>query len=165
MTNRQRAPGSEDAATRPPALSALLAGSGALPPVALGLAACLLRGAPRAAAERAQLGWSAALLCFFGGVRRGLSFRQQGGASAGEIGTTLLLFMTGAAGLALPGRRLPASTLAAGFGVATVLDWLGAREGEAPRYFARLRPVQFPLIAASLLLPLSRRAQGPRSRN
>ena len=151
---RERTPGTEDAARRTPLLSALLASAGTVPVVALSLLAARTRGDVHAVATRGAIAWASGLLCFFGGVRRGLGFRQEGGPTAGEIGSALLLFFTGLGAGAVPGRRVPVGILVAGFAAATVLDVRGAETREAPRFFGRLRPLQFPLIAASLLLLL-----------
>ena len=44
-----------------------------------------------------------------------------------------------------------ALALAAGFALAAVLDTLAARRGDAPAYFAGLRPAQLSIAALSLL--------------
>ena len=65
------------------------------------------------------------------------------------------LFVTGAGALLAP-RRLPAlALLLLGYGSEAVLDPIAARRHEAPRYFARLRPVQLLVPIASLLLLLA----------
>ncbi|OYV37664.1 MAG: hypothetical protein B7Z80_12210 [Rhodospirillales bacterium 20-64-7] len=98
--------------------------------------------------------WCGALLCFFAGVARGLSFRQPGGPTFGQLGGMLCLFVLGIFALVCPAPAMALLGLLAGFAFLLVHDPQAAEEGEAPRYFARLRPVQmlFPLLSVFLLL-------------
>ena len=80
--------------------------------------------------------WAGGLLCFFAGVRRGLTFSERRGGAWREVATFLLLFFAGVAGIALAQPLL----LALGFVGAGAAGVLAARRGEAPSYFARLRP-------------------------
>ncbi len=100
--------------------------------------------------------WAGGLLCFFSGVRRGLSFSERKGAGVGEVAGFLLLFFVGVVGLTL---RQP-WVLAAGFVLAGWQDRRAARRGEAPRYFAPLRPAQAAVAALSLLAAAARPLSG-----
>ena len=93
--------------------------------------------------------WGAAILCFLAGVRRGLSFRTEGGPRAVQIVTMIVLFLAGLLALVLP-LHVAAGLLAAGYLALAVLDPVAARRGEVPLYFARLRPGQMGLAAVSL---------------
>ena len=99
---------------------------------------------------RATVTWSAAVLCFLAGVRRGLSFRQEGGPTVTQIASIIWLFVLGAAPLFSPWMLASTLLLMAGYGSMLVLDPVAARHGEAPRYFARLRPPQLLLLLAGL---------------
>ncbi len=90
--------------------------------------------------------WSGALLAFFSGVRRGLSFSEATGARPAEIATLLALFAAGVLTLLF---RSPALG-AAGLALTAVLDALAARRREAPVYFGVFRPVQLGLAAVGL---------------
>ncbi|WP_102961359.1 DUF3429 domain-containing protein [Mangrovicella endophytica] len=97
--------------------------------------------------------WGAALLIFLGGVRRGYGFALADGGSAGTVATAIWLFAAGFLGLlgTVWGYPIAAAVLEiAGFLSLAVLDPIAARRGEAPRFFARLRPSQ--MLAASACL-------------
>jgi hypothetical protein len=102
-------------------------------------------------AARAAVVWGAAILLFLAGVRRGLSFRTEGGPRPSQVAMTLWLF---ALGLLLPlvPHPLALAGLIAGFGSLLILDPRAARRGEAPLYFARLRPSQMAIPVASAAL-------------
>ena len=92
--------------------------------------------------------WASALLAFFAGVRRGLSFSEAGGASAGEIATMLALFA-----VAIISMLFCSPVLAAlGLIMVGMLDTLAARRGEAPAYFTTFRPIQMGLGAMAMLV-------------
>ena len=90
--------------------------------------------------------WSGALLAFFSGVRRGLSFSEAAGARPAEIGAFLAVFALGVLTLLF---RSPAVG-AVGLAATAVLDALAARRREAPVYFGVFRPVQLGLAALGL---------------
>ncbi len=113
------------------------------------------------AADAASI-WGGAILCFLGGVRRGLSFDDPGGAPGGDLLAMLVHFFFGVGGLVSPGRRVSLASLAAGYAALGLIDRTAAREAEAPRYFSRLRPVQAAL--ASFALASIIRAELPRPR-
>lgn len=118
-------------------------------PVALGVAVLAGGQAGEMAAEAIAL-WGAALLLFLSGVRRGLSFRTEGGWTWAQMAMFAWLFWSGLAALLLPlGWAL--WLLAAAFLSLAVLDPIAARRGEAPLYFARLRPWQMALPVVCLV--------------
>jgi hypothetical protein len=130
-------------------------GYGPMLPFAAGaLAAWGWRGAPLGQAAAAlTILWGCAILLFLSGVRRGVSFRTEGGATVAQIATMIGLFSLGFAALVLAtlDRAVPALVLLLlGFTAIAVLDPIAARRGEAPLFFARLRPVQIPIAILSL---------------
>ncbi|MGX7705760.1 DUF3429 domain-containing protein [Methylobacterium sp. Gmos1] len=136
-----------------PWLSVALGFGPMLPFVAGAAASWTLGGEPGQVAVMLTLLWACAILLFFSGVRRGVSFRTEGGATVAQIATMLALFVLGFSALlavALSRTGLAAALLIAGYGAVAVLDPIAARRGEAPLFFARLRPVQMPLAIASL---------------
>ena len=137
-----------------PWLSVALASLPMLPFVAGAVAAWTMGGEPGQAAVTATLLWACAILLFFSGVRRGVSFRTEGGATVAQIATMTGLFALGFAALlavALGRAGASAALLIVGYGLVAILDPVAARRGEAPLFFARLRPVQMPLGIASLV--------------
>ena len=147
--------GTEDPQPRTPWESFVLAYA-AMVPIAAGALACwLLHGSAALLAMRLTIGWSGAVLCFLSGVRRGLSFRQEGGPVLSQLATMLWLFVLGVASLLSP-WAVPSLVLQMlGYATMAIYDPIAAREGEAPRYFQRLRPVQMLVPMASLGLVLS----------
>jgi hypothetical protein len=91
--------------------------------------------------------WSGGLLCFFAGVRRGLSFRQSGGPTSAQLAGMLWLFCAGIGTLVTSFLLLPLIAFAS----MMLLDIAAANRREAPLYFARLREVQLWLPIISLL--------------
>ena len=108
----------------------------------------LLRGEAGSAVFRLTLLWACAILLFLSGVRRGVSFRTEGGARATQIVTMLGLFLLGFGALV---------AFSLGFGTIAVLDPIAARRGEAPLFFERLRPFQMPLAVLGLAALLAHR--------
>ncbi len=146
--------GTEQVQPRTPLVSLLLAYAATVPTAAAAGSVLLAPRAWRRPALRLGSLWAGAVLCFLAGVRRGLSFRQPGGSTVSEIGATVSLFSLGAGSLVLPRGRASLLTLLSGFVLLGIGDTRAARRGEAPRYFARLRPVQLlvPLASLSILL-------------
>ncbi len=152
--------GTEDTQTSAPWLSLLLAYAAMLPVAAGAAASLVLTGNARALVIGAAVVWAGAVLCFLSGVRRGLSFRQPGGPTVAQIAAMLFIFVVGVAALLLmlvPGLAAAAIVLLLlGFSSLAVIDPEAAREREAPRYFARLRPAQMAVPVVSLLVLLAR---------
>jgi hypothetical protein len=96
--------------------------------------------------------WSGALLTFFAGVRRGLSFSELGGARPSELASMLWLFVMGVLTLIFESPLLGAI----GFASLAALDTLAARRLQAPPYFKRFRPVQMLVGTLGLTVILAR---------
>ena len=142
---------------RTPLLSLIL-GYGAMVPFVLGaLAAWLVAGAARDLAVDLVIVWGGAILIFLAGVRRGLSFRTEGGPTAAQIATMFWLFGAGLAALVAPWPLVSVALLLAGYGSLPLLDREAASRGEAPPFFAHLRPWQMalPIISLAVLLPFT----------
>jgi hypothetical protein len=92
------------------------------------------------AADAGRL-WAGAVAVFLSGVRRGLSFRTEGGPRASQLAMMLWLFCGGLGSVLLP-LVWALWLLLALYASLAVLDPIAARRGEAPLYFARLRPAQ-----------------------
>jgi Protein of unknown function (DUF3429) len=97
--------------------------------------------------------WAAAIVLFLSGVRRGLSFRTEGGPRWTQLAMMLWLFCGGLAAMLLPVEPGLGLLLALSLSLA-VLDPLAARTGEVPLYFRRLRPAQMGLAALCLAVML-----------
>jgi len=97
--------------------------------------------------------WCGALLCFFAGVRRGLSFRQRGGPTLAQLAGMMWLFFLGIFTLLLAGRAESILLALAGFASIIPLDNAASRHDEAPHYFAWLRQLQMwvPLVSLSIM--------------
>lgn len=143
--------GIEDPKDHTPAISLALAYV-AMVPTATGAATASMFRSP--AIARLTITWAGAVLCFLAGVKRGLSFRQRGGPTVAQIASMFGLFVPGALAVLLPWRIPSLVLLLLSYGSEAVLGPVAARRDEAPRYFARLRPVQMMVPVASLLLLL-----------
>jgi hypothetical protein len=133
--------------------------AGAARDVALGLAALLpilacvaiaylFPAAPSMIPRTLAVMWSACLLAFFAGVRRGLTFSEVGGARRTELVSMLVLFGLGVTSMLF----CNAAVAALGLVCVGAFDALAARRGEAPRYFTAFRPIQMALGAGAMLL-------------
>ena len=154
--NIRLANGMKSPKTRPPLESFLLAYAAMIPLAAEACAALVLHGSALVLVVHFAVAWAGALLCFFSGVHRGLSFRQPGGPRLSQLGDMMWLFVIGVASLMSPWPGPSIVLQLAGFASMAVLDPLAAIHGEAPRYFARLRPVQLLIPVASLAVLLWR---------
>lgn len=137
-----------------PFVSFVLAYAAMVPIVAGAAAVWALRDA-RPTVSRLTIEWSAGVLCFLSGVRRGLSFRQPRGSTLGGAATMLWTFVLGIGALVSRPRVPSILLLLVGFGSLRILDPKAAAEGKAPRYFSQLRPAQMGLCLASLLVLLA----------
>lgn len=146
---------SEDQATKAPATSVIL-GTAAMLPIVVGSALSLAVADLPALLIHAVILWAATVLCFLGGVRRGLSFRQNTGPTVRQLVTSLWLFVCGMGAIATPWPALSLALLLVGYGSVAILDPLAARRAEVPRYFAHFRPWQMAFPILGLLLVLGR---------
>ena len=97
--------------------------------------------------------WGCAILLFLSGVRRGVSFRTEGGPTLAQITTMIGLFCLGFAALVAVSFDLSTVSLGlllVGYLTVAVLDPIAARRGEAPLFFSRLRPLQIPIAMIGL---------------
>ena len=125
-------------------------GYGAMAPLAAAaLAAWGFGGMVADAAAALAVWWGGALLVFLAGVRRGLSFRTPGGPRTPEMAAMLWLFALGLGALASTNVVVGSGLLLAGFASLMIIDPVAAWRGEAPPFFARLRPVQMAIPTAS----------------
>ncbi|MHB8283632.1 MAG: hypothetical protein ACYDD1_03055 [Caulobacteraceae bacterium] len=128
-------------------------GCAALAPILIvGAAVWILPQAGGVALALLAVMWSGALLTFFAGVRRGLTFSERGGARPSELASMLWLFCMGVLTLILESPLVGA----VGFASLAILDMAAARRQEAPVYFKQFRPAQMAVAVAGLLLILAR---------
>ena len=146
--------GTEDSRLRTPWESLVLAYAAMLPLAAGAIACLVLRGHDAALAVHLTVVWSGAVLCLLSGVRRGLSFRQEGGPVLSQLATMLWLFVLGAMSLLSPWAVPSVLLQMLGYATMAVYDPIAARQGEVPRYFQRLRPVQMlvPIVSLAVVL-------------
>ncbi len=141
-----------------PWLSVVL-GYGPMLPFVVGAAASwATRGFWRGEIVLVTMVWANAILAFLAGVRRGLSFRTEGGPAAAQIATMFCLFvlaLLSALAIVHGFARIAVGATLAGFAAVMVLDPIAARQGQAPLFFARLRPPQIAIAVASLAVLLA----------
>ncbi len=148
-----------------PWLSVVLGYGPMLPFVAGAAAAWWQRGMWDELILLATILYGAAILLFLSGVRRGVSFRTEGGPTVVQIATMFGLFCLGLGALLtvviLGNRVIALDLLIAGFVAIAILDPIAARRGEAPLVFARLRPLQIPIAVLSLVALLVLKLMAP----
>jgi hypothetical protein len=140
-----------------PALSIVLGFGPMLPFVIGAVATWCLSGFWRGEAVLLTVLWAAAILAFLAGVRRGLSFRTEGGPAVAQIVTMAGLFTLALGALVAIVHALAlvaVSLVLVGFLLITILDPIAARQGQAPLFFARLRPPQMMIAVGSLVAVL-----------
>ncbi len=139
-----------DAARAPIPPLSLIFGFGPMLPLVAAAAGIWLLPAPWPLyAVNWAIVWGALVLAFIAGVRRGYGFGAREASTAAEIAVMLVYFVL--AGLAL--LSAPATALALlllGYALVGLLDHLGARHGNVPAHFYRLRPWQALIAVASL---------------
>ncbi|MCE7029787.1 DUF3429 domain-containing protein [Jiella avicenniae] len=143
-------------AAEPPPIGALLAFVAMLPIAAGAVYLWIGTEAEAFLTVNLTLFWGAAILTFLAGVRRGVSFRQPGGPTLMQLATMLWLYGLGFVAIV---ETVWAYTLTAtalelvGYLSLAVLDPVAAKNGEAPLFFASLRPVQMaiPIVALPVL--------------
>ncbi len=136
-----------------PWLSILLGYGPMLPLVAGAAASWLVRGSWHGEIVLVTMIWADCILAFLAGVRRGLSFRTEGGPAPAQIATMFCLFVLALASLLALVHGFARSAVGCalvGFAAIMVLDPIAARRGQAPLFFARLRPPQIVIAVASL---------------
>ena len=136
-----------------PWLSLVLGYGPMLPFVAGAVAAWTTVAALRNEAILLTLLWAASILAFLAGVRRGLSFRTEGGPAPAQIATMFCVFVLALGAVIAAAHDVSgtaATLLLIGFSALWVLDPIAARAGQAPLFFRRLRPPQLAIAVASL---------------
>jgi hypothetical protein len=127
-----------------------------LPLVAAAVGAWALPPPWPAIATHLAIVWGALILVFVAGVRRGYGFGNPRASTPVEIATMLVYFVFGGLALVMPDVRMSLALLLAGFALVPLLDRRAAHRGDAPAYFARLRPPQMALAVVSLAALLAR---------
>lgn len=136
-----------------PLLSVVLGYGPMLPILAAAIVAWTTSGVMRGEAILLSVLYAASILAFLGGVRRGLSFRTAGGPALAQLATMAGLWLAALVSLVLIVHALAApalAVLAIGYAALLILDPIAARDGQAPLFFARLRPTQMAIAVASL---------------
>ena len=141
-----------------PPLSILLGYGPMLPIAAAAVASWMLDGDLRNGAIQGAAIYTASIVAFLGGVRRGVSFRTEGGPQVAQLVTMAALWLTaflallcvnvGMQDVALTLLILAASAIA-------YLDPIAAQDGQAPLFFARLRRPQMLIAIAGLIVLLA----------
>ncbi|ORE97307.1 DUF3429 domain-containing protein [Aurantimonas sp. 22II-16-19i] len=138
----------------PPPIGALLA-FGAMLPIAAGAIYLWIGGEAQSfLTVNMTLLWGAAILTFLAGARRGVSFRQPGGPTLSQLVTMLWVFGLGFGAIVATvwAYTLTATALEiVGYLSLAVLDPIAAKNGEAPLFFASLRPIQMTIPIVALL--------------
>jgi hypothetical protein len=94
--------------------------------------------------------WGALILAFIAGVRRGYGFGSPRASTAVSIATSIGYFVLAGLGLVIGRPSHALLPLILGYVAAALLDRRAARAGDAPAFFATLRPVQLLIGAAAL---------------
>lgn len=94
--------------------------------------------------------WAALILAFVGGVRRGFGFAHDGASRVAEIAAGAAYLGVALLALLVPSAVMSLVLLAAGYALAALLDRRAALCGDAPLFFATLRPPQLLIGAAGL---------------
>jgi hypothetical protein len=131
-----------------PAEGLFLAYAAIVPIGAGAMAALVVSPGWRPATIRLTIIWSAAILSFLAGVRRGDSFHTPARPKPDQLLAVFGTFAASLVALALPRPASAIFALFVGFAGVGLLDALAARRGDAPRFFARIRP---PQMGAALL--------------
>ena len=121
-----------------------------LPLIAAGIGVWLLPPGWPVIAVQCAIIWGALILAFIGGVRRGFGFGRGAASTRSEVIAAVAYFTIAGVALLMPRAAMALALLAAGFALAALLDRRAAITGDAPAFFARLRPTQLLLGCAGL---------------
>jgi hypothetical protein len=136
-------------------LRAKVFGYAAVAPIAAGVAATMFAPAIwRGTLFHAVVIWSASILCFLAGVRRGDSFHTPNGPTLLQMPGIFCVWAAGLAAL-VAAPVLAVVALLIGFCGVAVFDTVAARHRLAPLFFARFRPIQMLIPIASLAVLLA----------
>jgi hypothetical protein len=134
----------------PPADGVILGYGPMLPTVAAAIGAWLMPPPWPAWAVHLGVIWAALILVFIAGVRRGFGFGFPPASTAIAIASSITYFVLGGLALVVGPPAIALIPLMVGYALAALLDRHAARTGNAPAYFARLRPRQMLLGLAGL---------------
>jgi hypothetical protein len=121
-----------------------------LPMVAAGAGAWLLPQPWPVWAVQLGIIWGALVLAFIAGVRRGFGFGYPQASKPVEIAASIAYFTLAGLGLVIARPSMALLVLIVGYVLAALLDRRAALRGDAPAYFATLRPRQLLIGAAGL---------------
>lgn len=134
---------SQDATrTVPPADSIILGYGPMLPTLAAAIGAWVLPPPWPLWALHLGILWAAMILIFIAGVRRGFGFGFPAASKAASIASSLGYFVFAGVALVLASPVLALIPLLIGYALVALLDRRAALHGDAPAYFAALRPRQ-----------------------
>ena len=125
-----------------------------LPMAAAAIGSWILHGDFRNGAVQAGAIYAASILAFLGGVRRGVSFRTEGGPQVARLMTMAALWLFAFPALLCVNdgmQDVAIGLLIVGYGAIAIFDPIAARAGQAPLFFARLRRPQMLIAIASLV--------------
>lgn len=132
-----------------PTLSLVFGFGPMLPLAAAALGAWLLPPPWPLYAVNCAIVWGALVLSFIAGVRRGFGFGSERASTLAEIVVMLIYFVIAGVSL-LVAPRSALALLTGGYALVGLLDHVGAKRGNVPLHFARLRPWQALIAVASL---------------
>jgi hypothetical protein len=135
---------------RIPAISLVLGFGPMLPLAAAGVGVWTLPEPWPLLAVQCAITWAALILVFIGGVRRGFGLGQDRASTAAEIAAAVAYVTLAGFALVVPRASVALALLIVGYALAALLDTRAASRGDAPRHFARLRPLQLLTGAAGL---------------
>lgn len=134
---------SQDATrTAPPADSIILGYGPMLPTLAAAIGAWVLPPPWPLWALHLGILWAAMILIFIAGVRRGFGFGFPAASKAASIASSLGYFVLAGVALVVASPVLALIPLLIGYALVALLDRRAALHGDAPAYFAALRPRQ-----------------------
>jgi hypothetical protein len=151
-----------DATRAPIPFLSLVFGYGPVAPFAAAAVGAWTMPAPwPGLATRLAVIWGGIILVFVAGVRRGYGFGDSGASTFREIATMIVYVVLGGLSLVFASFGLPMVALwvqLASFIVVPIFDRKAAFTGDAPPYFARLRPPQMTIVILALAALIARLA-------
>ena len=142
-----------------PGLSLVL-GYAAMAPLAAAAVLVWVIPAEAAAIRGLAILWGALILAFLAGVRRGVSFRTEGGPAPLQLLIMGWLFALALAALLAPWPAASLGLLTAGYATLLFADQPAAQAGRLPLFMARLRPPQMTIAVIALAVLLGHLAAG-----
>ena len=131
--------------------NALVLGFGPmLPLIAAGIGVWVLPGAWPILAVQLAVVWGALILAFIAGVRRGFGFGRAEASTPIAIAAAVSYFTLAGLALVVPRATMALMLLIVGYALAALFDRRAALAGDAPAFFAPLRPPQLLSGAAGM---------------